>query len=301
MTTTLMSKRKPGGPVVMMGAGDTTGDVYFVHAGTGTDEAGAGLNPDSPVATIDYAVGLCAANQGDRIYVMPGHAENISAATSLVIDIAGISIIGLGVGDQRPLLTYTAAAGTISAAAAGCSLENIRCYSDFTNGITKGITVGATADGFRMHNVEMEEAANTKEFLIAVEVAAACHKVDIDGFIFRGVTGGTDSQCIKFAGASNFSSVKNFNIMGDFSGAAIDALGAASTYMRIGNGVIINDDTTAGLSVSVNASTTGFLHDVRIYQAKDTIGPAGAALAYSEVYVTNAAGAQGILKPAADS
>jgi hypothetical protein len=294
----LISNKRPGSPVVFLDGGDTTGDIYFVNSVTGSDASGYGLTPDSPTATIDYAVGLCTASQGDRIYVMEDHVENISTGTSLVVDVAGIEIVGIGKG---PLLTYTAAAGTISITAANCEISNLRLYSDFTNGVTTGITVGATADGLSLENIRMEEAANTKEFLIGISVAAACHNVVIDGFKFYGVTGGTDSQCIKFAGASNFSEVKNFEIYGDFSGAPIDGLTAASTYMTIGPGVIVNDDTTAGLSVSLHASTTGMMRHLDILQLKDTVGPAGAAMGYTQVLVSNAAGAQGILKPAADS
>lgn len=298
----LFSNRVPGGMVVITGD-ETTGTPFFVdsNSATGADSAGYGKDPDVPVLTIDYAVGLCTANKGDRIYVMPGHAETISGATSLVVDVAGIQIIGLGSGSDVPLLTFSAAASTISVTAAGCSIANLRCYSDFTNGVTVGITVGAAADGLRLLNIRMEEAANTKEFLIPVSIAAACHDVEIDGFEFFGVTGGTDSQCIKFAGASNFSKVTNFKIYGDFSGAPIDALTAASTYMTFGPGIIVNDDTAAGLSISVHASTTGMMRHLDILQAKDTVGPAGAAMAYTQVLVSNAAGAQGILKPAADS
>lgn len=301
MSKDILTSRRPGGPVVFMDAGATTGNIYFVDSATGSDASGYGISPDAPTATIDYAVGLCDANKGDRIYVMPGHAETISGATSLVVDVAGIEIIGIGDYGKAPLLTYTAAASTISVTAANCLIQNIRCYSDYTNGVTAGISVGAAADGLRLKNIRMEEAANTKEFLIGISVAATCHDVEVDGFEFFGVTGGTDSQCIKFAGASNFSKVTNFKIYGDFSGAPIDALTAASTYITIGNGVIVNDDAASGLSVSVHASTTGMMHDLRILQAKDTVGPAGAAMAYAEVYVSNAAGSQGILKPAADS
>lgn len=300
--TELFVRKQPGGLFSVVDESLTTGSIFWVHSGTGTDAAGYGSNPDSPLATIDYAVGLCTASKGDRIYVMPGHAEAITAATSCVVDVIGVQIIGLGSGSLQPTLSFTtAAAATVSVTAANVLIQNIRFYSNFTDGIAAGVTLGAAADGFRMKNCRFEEAANTKEFLIAVSVAAACHDVVIDGFEFFGVTGGSDTQCIKFAGASNFSKVKNFAIYGDFSGAAIDALTAASTYMEIGPGVIVNDDTAAGLSVSVHASTTGMMHDLRILQAKDTAGPAGAAMAYCEVYASNAAGAQGILKPAADS
>src|SRR3990167_6036958 len=42
--------------------------------------------------TIDAAVGACTADQGDVIYVMPGHTETVSAAAGFVMDIAGIEV-----------------------------------------------------------------------------------------------------------------------------------------------------------------------------------------------------------------
>ena len=161
--------------------------------------------------------------------------------------------------------------------------------------------MGALADGLRLKNIRMQESLNTQEFLIGVSVAALCHDVIIDGFEFYGIDGGTDSSAIFFAGASNYSKVKNFYIVGDFSGAIIDALTAASLYMEIGPGVGTNIDTGAGLTVSVKSDTTGWGHDLRLAGLKDTVAPAGAAFSWSEVYVTNALGVQGILKPAADT
>jgi len=291
-----------GVPVLgALGHDVTTGNIFFVDSGVGADTGSSGKDVESPFATIDYAVGKCTADNGDVIIVMPGHAENISTATSLVVDVDGIKILGVGHGLTKPKLTFTAAAGTISITGANVHFENFYLYANFATGITTGITLGAAADGAVLKNIRMEEAANTKEFLIGVSVTAACHNVLIDGFEFFGVTGGTDSQCIIFVGASNFSIVKNFKIYGDFSGAAIDALTAASTFMTISNGIVINDDVTAGLSVSVKSDTTGMMNDLRIGQLKDTVGPAGAAMCYGEVYVTNAVAVQGILKPAADT
>ena len=298
----LFVQKQSGGMFAVENQALSTGNRFYLHAGTGTDGAGYGRNPDAPVATLDYANGLCTASKGDIIYAMPGHAESLVGATSAVLDVAGVRVIGLGTGALRPKLTYTTDAGaTISITAPNVALENLQLYANFTNGVTAGITVGALADGLRLTNIRMEEAANTKEFLIGVSVAAACHDVGIDGFEFFGVTGGTDSQCIIFVGASNFSYVRNFHIFGDFSGAAIDGLTAASTFMEFAHGTIINDDTAAGLSVSVHASSTGMMRHLDIAQLKDTVGPAGAAMQATEIYVSNAAFKQGILKPAADA
>src|SRR5512138_1472506 len=100
--TELFSRKQPGGVYTIEGIDKQPGAVFFVHSGTGTDGAGYGKNPDSPVATLDYAIGLCTASKGDVIYVLPGHAENLTTATSLTMDVAGVKVIGLGWGPLRP-------------------------------------------------------------------------------------------------------------------------------------------------------------------------------------------------------
>src|SRR4051812_44805907 len=107
--TELFSRKQPGGVFTLVGIGDHPNDIFFVSSGTGTDAAGYGQNPDSPVATIDYAIGLCAAGKGDTIYVLPGHTETIIAAAGVAADVASINIIGLGTGRNRPRVNYTTA------------------------------------------------------------------------------------------------------------------------------------------------------------------------------------------------
>ncbi len=99
--TALFSRTQPGGVFTIADIDEHPGDIFFVHSGTGTDGAGYGQNPDSPVATIDYAIGLCTDSKGDVIYVMPGHNEGLGNA-QIAVDVAGISIIGLGRGSAAP-------------------------------------------------------------------------------------------------------------------------------------------------------------------------------------------------------
>src|SRR5262249_28389008 len=128
--TELFVRKQPGGLFIVNREDLTTGDIYFVNSGTGTDSAGYGRNPDAPTATLDYAVGLCTANKGDRIYVMPGHAETIGSNTACVLDIAGVKVIGLASGTLKPVLTLdTLTTALISITAANCWLENVRILS----------------------------------------------------------------------------------------------------------------------------------------------------------------------------
>src|SRR3972149_5631068 len=103
--TPLFSRHQPGGGVMITDPGLAPGDTFFVHSGTGTDGAGYGKNPDAPVATIDYAIGLCTANKSDVIYVLPGHNEGLGNA-QIAVDKAGVSIIGLGHGADRPPIGF---------------------------------------------------------------------------------------------------------------------------------------------------------------------------------------------------
>lgn len=105
----------------------TTGNVFFVDSGKGANDTAQGKDADTPFATLDYAIGRCTASNGDVIIVAPGHAETLTAAIAL--DVAGITIIGLGNGDNRPSFTLTAsAAPAITISADDQKIHNLRFY-----------------------------------------------------------------------------------------------------------------------------------------------------------------------------
>lgn len=117
------------------------GSVFWVDSGTGSD--GNKGTFDRPFATIDYAIGRCTASNGDIILVYPGHAETVTS--SITADIAGISIVGLGNGANRPILTGAATDETIDVTAANVTIQNIR-FAALTSGTqagTRKITIQA--------------------------------------------------------------------------------------------------------------------------------------------------------------
>ena len=303
--TELFVRKQNAGVFTAVTEQSSTGNIWWVDSGAtsgGADSAGYGKSPASLFLTLDYAVGNCTASNGDVIYVMPGHEEDLVGATSLTLDVAGIKVVGLGSGLSIPKFTLkTAAAATVNITAANCHVENIYLYANYTGGVTAGITVGALADGLVLKNIIMEESANTTEFLIGISIADACNHVTIDGLQFFGVDGGSNTQCIIFAGVSNFSVVRNCLIYGDFSGAAIDALTKASTYMTIANNLVWNTDTTAALVISVKSDTTGMMAYNYCFAPKNNICPAGAAMAYVQNFTTNVANKNGFYLPAVDS
>lgn len=122
--TDMTDLRVAGVPIL---PGGTTGNVFFVDSGAGSDVGSVGRKATEPFATLDFAIGQATASNGDVIVVMPGHAETLTAAIAL--DVAGLTIIGLGNGDNRPVFTLTAsAAPAITISADDQKIDNLKFY-----------------------------------------------------------------------------------------------------------------------------------------------------------------------------
>ncbi len=115
----------------------------FVCSVNGTDASGNGYSPDVPVATIDYAIGLCTAAKGDVVHVLPGHAETIATASAITVDISGLNIIGYGEAANKPVITYgTLTTTTTVISAANCIVRNLR-FLNAIDSLAAFVTVSA--------------------------------------------------------------------------------------------------------------------------------------------------------------
>lgn len=300
--TELFSRKQAGGVFVITDESKTTGTIFWVDSNTGTDAAGYGRTPDTPVATLDYAVGLCTANKQDRIYLMPGHAESIASATGAVVDIAGVEIIGIGYGAKVPTFTLgTATAATISITAANVHVSNIKVISDLAD-VAAGITAAATADGLVVENCWFTDGAAAKELVIGISLAADCDNVKILNNYFTTVDGGGCASAVKFVGATDDTWVVGNTMQGDYSAACIDGGTAGGTKIHIHDNVLWNTDAAAGLCLTLHATSTGSVVRNLAFGGKDGTSPFAAAGALvAENYGSNAAGASGIILPAVDS
>src|SRR3990167_71421 len=236
--TELFSRKQPGGVFTITGVGNHPGDVYFVHAGTGTDAAGYGQNPDAPVATIDYAVGLCADSKNDVIYVMPGHTETVSAAAGIDLDKIGISVIGLGQGNLRPTITIaTDTLADIDVDAASVTLKNLRFV---VNVASLDALIDVNAAGFTMEDCDFygNDAANEAPDITVITDANAnemtirrCtfnYLVTLDGTAITA----TPTECIRLVGADH-AVIEECYIGGDFTTSAINGITTASKDNQI--------------------------------------------------------------------
>lgn len=144
------------------------GKVYYVcnssvtaPLGLGGNNGNDGLTPERPFSTLDYAIGKCTANRGDKIIVMPGHAETVSGATTIAMDVAGISIIGLGDGALKPLFSFSATDSNIAVSAANIKVQGIAILATIDS-VVAAFTISAA--GVEM-DIETRDTSAAIEFI----------------------------------------------------------------------------------------------------------------------------------------
>jgi hypothetical protein len=225
-----------------------TGDVYW--ADSGVTSTGNGTF-SSPFSTIDAAIGACTASHGDVVAVKARHAETVTA-TSIVMDTIDVAIVGMGEGDNRPLLSFSVAGSTIPISAAGCSLRNIRMTVSAAVDVTAQIAV--TAAGVTLKDIEVLNPSATYETVQVVTASTAASRLVLDNVIVRGSTGSAMTQCIDLTAVTD-ATIKNCR----FSGSADNWIefSTACTNVIIEN-CTFRDAVTPAL---------GFTHDIL-----DTLG-----------------------------
>lgn len=162
------------------------GKVFWVSNSTvqlPNQKAGSNSNDgkfNSPFATLAYAVTQCVADRGDVIFLKPGHAESVSAAGGIALSKAGVAVIGLGIGSNRPTITLgTANTVTISVAANNVSVKNILFKANFLNIATCfDIANAQVATDFTVDGCEFRDNSVILNFVSCVKVGTTANIAD---------------------------------------------------------------------------------------------------------------------------
>jgi len=122
-----------------------TGTTYYVDSTASNDsDSNDGRSWAKPLSTIDGAINKCTANQGDVVLVAEGHSETwITTGAKFTADVAGITIIGLGEGSNRPTLSFGHTGTTTTISAANVTIENILFVTAVDSVVTYGTISGA--------------------------------------------------------------------------------------------------------------------------------------------------------------
>lgn len=226
------------GQVFWVGNAKNAGTAVLVDSETAASDDNRGTF-FHPFATLDYAVGKCVANRGDVIYIKPGYTQSMTAADAVDLDIAGITVIGLGRGTHIPKFTYDNSAGEFVFGAANVRIENLWFVPSVT-GITKAVDVEAAADGYEIVGCRFAdaEAAGTDEFLISIQVAAGADNGKIlDNYIDMGTAGAATAITVA---TSIGTQIHNNVIKGDYSTANIAFITTAQVATDANQNTLIN-------------------------------------------------------------
>lgn len=194
-----------------------------------------------PFATLDYAISQCAANRGDVIFVRPNHTETISAADSIDFDVAGISVIGLGNGTDRPRFDYTDGAGEVAIGADNVLIQNINFHAnvdsvlialDIEDGINQAVIRGCLFD---------VETAGTDEFDNAIRFTNNNSDCIVEDNEFdMGIADAV--RAIYLDADTQGMIIRNNRIRGDYSTACIGGDTTLSTDILIEDNLLINGE-----------------------------------------------------------
>jgi hypothetical protein len=181
---------------------------------------------DAPYSTIDYAIGQCSANRGDIIFVKPGHAETLTAASGIDLDVAGVAVIGLGVGSNRPTVNITATAGFIDFSAANCSLSNV-LVTGGVDAIVKCFLIDA-ADCY----LQVNYRDVTGQCTDCVVTTASADRAYIDVNDYDGATAAGTNSGVAIVGGDHVEIVGRF-MDGNFAVGGIDIRTTATTDLFV--------------------------------------------------------------------
>ncbi len=273
----------------------------------GADDS-SGLTPEQPMSTIAGAVARCVAGRGDKIVVLPGHAETITAAAGIDLNVAGVEIIGVGKGSKRPTITYTTAnTATLRISANDVSITNILFVGNFL-AIATAIVLTTALDA-QITDCEFKDVDATHGFVKAVKTHTVDNSNDglvVSGCVMRG-TGTTAATClVNVLQAIDRLTVSenDVNIQGTTAttGALVLATSKVMTSARIDRNKAQSLYTgSAGALIVGTTGSTGTVSDNYcgiVTGGTALLCTASTGLQFFNNMITNTADKSGILNPA---
>ena len=242
----------------------TTGRYFIVAKAGITNEAEIKATytstyyPDgTPVlfTSIPLAVAACVANRGDTILVAPNHTETITTAGGSTINVAGVTIVGLGSGTLTPTITFTTAvAASFNITATGISISNI----NFTCGInSQTAMVNVTATDVKFTNCIFTTNTATVGAVLGILSGATSDRLSVNNCRFVGPAinaGTTTTAQIQYESAVDVVIQNSY-----FTGKMTQSILNTATVLR---GLIFNNNFVVGtgtVAITVAAASTPFI------------------------------------------
>ena len=277
-----------------------TGSIFYVDSNVSSE--GSATTWDSAKNTLDEAIALCTDNNGDVIYVAQGHTEALDGADGVDIDVAGVTVVGMGAGVDAPEFTYDATSDEFVIGAANVTVMNLRFVCGVSS-VTMGISVEAAGDHFTLLDcVFPKPATNSWEFLDAIDVASGVTYITVAGCNYQNDPAGAAPAHFIDLGNAALVGVKIVNnvIYGDFTVSAVWSNDTDTEVYVIGN-TISNIEADAHCIEFTTGSATGVCaYNIMYTNAEATTLDPGSLTCF-ENYTNTAADASGQISVRPDS
>ncbi len=298
------------------------GRVYWVGNGTlgsGVFPAGNGSSPDYPLSTIEAAFAKTVTGRGDIIYVLPGHTQNIATATQWSAIKSNTRVIGLGVGIERPIFTFSATGSqlAIGATITSVMIRNCQFYAAGPRGTT-ALTVTApfsfSGPGLQFLENEVQCGVDADQLATdCISLAATAKDCTFHSNYIWGGAGSVITTVLKTAGAVDRLKLINNTITAEVATAAtgvlLDLSNAAIVDNIITGNFLSNSTASAKYVLKPHASSTGFVDKNDYFTGDGSTAPASSAwTTYTTGYkfgadnkCVTAVSVSAIVSPAVDS
>lgn len=230
----------------------TPGKVIYVDSG-GSDTTGNGFVPTDPVKSINYAMDLCTASQGDVIQVLGNSPSTPNDTGTITMDVAGVTLRGLygrGLLSDSGMGSPTENVPCITMASQYLTIENLY-LGDHSSGTTGGIVeISVSSFGCTIRNCMFDT-----QYLPAygIYTAQSQNYLLIEDCVFgRNDIAGYTTSCIHLP--HSLGSIIRRNLF-HTAGVGIHLAGAACSVAILDNDFALHVDDAKGRAITITAGS----------------------------------------------
>lgn len=236
------------------------GNVLYADSVSGSS-SGTGFSPESATATLIQAQTAATASNGDVVYIAPAHAESVIAAAGMTFSKAGVRYEGLGLGYNRPVITFsTSTAAQLIVSGANITFRNI--IFDFTGIDAIVAAISVTGADVAFEDCEFITNAAAAGVILGILTAATATRFRVERCRFIGPatnSGTTTTACIKHEVGVDYV-IKDCYFTGKMTQAILNATAVLRGLIDSNRFVI----ATGTVAITMHASSTPFIVNNRI-------------------------------------
>lgn len=212
--------------------------------------------------TVNAALAQARANRGDVVVVLPGHTETVSGTDIWSNQVAGVAIIGVGFGTERPTFTFTGATDQFLLNDANVIYDNLRFLNGSSN-TTLAWDVSAAGVQFRNCYIQASDASN--KLTSVMRLSSGANDFTMVGTdIIGGSTAITDTFLTNAAVTRLYMEKCHFAAALATTEGLVTMATAAPTRIRIFDCTFENFVGSSTVAAKGIASATGTVRDVRL-------------------------------------